>query len=62
MKRPKKFRKKRAARKKTAPALTLKGSGMGHDFSIFIISKTNGGWLQGQAFEKVETSVPEFFV
>ena len=39
MKRPKKFRKKRAARKKTAPALTLKGSGMGHDFSIFIYPK-----------------------
>jgi hypothetical protein len=36
MKRAMKFRRKRPARKKTDPALALKGSGMGHDFSILV--------------------------
>jgi hypothetical protein len=50
MKRAIKFSKKRAAMKKTSPALALKGSGMGHDFSILIISKTSDGGPHGQAF------------
>jgi hypothetical protein len=34
MNRAKKFRKNRAAIKKTAPAFALKGSGIGHDLSM----------------------------
>ena len=34
--RPVKFRRNRAAIKKTVPALALKGSGMGHDFSNMV--------------------------
>jgi hypothetical protein len=62
MKRAIKFSKKRAAMRKTAPALALKGSGMGHDFSMAISWKTNDEWLRGQAFEKADTNVPAFFV
>jgi len=60
MKRAKKFRKNRAAMKKTAPALALKGSGMGHDFSIAIGSKTNDEWLRGQVIQRADTFVSVF--
>jgi hypothetical protein len=62
MKRAKKLRKKRTAMKKTAPALALKGSGMGQDFSIAIASKANDERLRGQASQSAEISVLEFFV
>jgi hypothetical protein len=52
MKRAKKFRKKSTAMNKTAPALALKGSGMGHDFSISIGYKTKDQRLQGQVLLK----------
>jgi hypothetical protein len=57
-----KFRKKRAAMKKTAPVFALKGSGMGQDLSIAIGPKANDEWLRGQASQTEETSIPALFV
>jgi hypothetical protein len=54
MKRAMKFRKKRAAMKKTAPALALKVSGMGHDLSMAIGFKANDEWLRGQALRRLQ--------
>jgi hypothetical protein len=44
MNRARKLRRNRPAMKKTAPALALKGSGMGHAFSIIILNHRTSTW------------------
>jgi hypothetical protein len=56
MNRAMKLIRKRPARKKTVPALALKGSGMGHDLSIMFRYENNDGCPKGQALQETTSS------